>query len=212
MSEHKLAVTKREGVGRGASRRLRAQGKIPAVIYGKSGNRNLSVDERDFRMLMREMGGSATVLQITEEGAGVTPALIHEFQRNSRTDRFEHIDFHEVDMKVITTANIPVHTVGTPEGVKNEGGVLDIALYELEVECLPTDLPEEIKVDVAALNNGESIHIRDLKAPAGVRFTGEPDSVVVQVAGRSVIGKSVAQTDAKEETEGEESEGEEAKA
>ncbi|WP_309386375.1 50S ribosomal protein L25 [Cerasicoccus frondis] len=195
MSEHLLSVTKREGIGRGNSRRLRAQGQIPAVIYGKSGNRNLAVAERDFQMLLREVAGSTAVitLKIADESID---ALIHETQRDPLTDRFRHIDFLEVVAGELIHAHIPVHIKGEAIGVKN-GGVLDFSVHELEVHCLPRNLPEFIEVNVADLNIGEAVHLENLPAMEGVHFDGEPDMVIVAIAEPAKIES--AETDEVEE-------------
>lgn len=178
MAEHTLTVTTREGKGRGYSRRLRAQGSIPAVIYGKSGPQSLVVDEKDFRMLMRQTGGSATIVTLENKGAK-TDTLIQATQRNPRTDRFEHIDFLEVQADQAITAQIPVHTTGEAIGVKTENGNLEVVLHDIEVACLPKDLPEQIELDVSELHVGDSIHISSLPQLEGVTYHGDPESVVV---------------------------------
>lgn len=182
MSEQNLSVQKREGIGRGYSRRLRAQGRIPAVIYGASGSTSLSVGERDFLQLMRKTGGGASIVTLKFDGGESLMSLVHDTQRNPRTDRFEHIDFLEVQAGHKITAHIPVHTKGEPFGVKNENGTLEIILHEVEVTCLPKDLPESITLDVSPLHAGEAIHIKDLPALPGVEFEGDPETVVVAVA------------------------------
>lgn len=182
MKQETLTVTKREGKGRGVARRLRAQGKIPAVIYGKSGVRSLTVDERAFLMLMRKMGGTASLVTLQDEQGESVLSIIQDTQRNPRTDRFEHIDFHEVVRGERITTHIPVHTKGEAYGVKNEGGVLEIVLHEVEVSCLPKHLPEHIELDVAELHAGQAIHISDLPKLEGVTIHGDPQTVVVAVA------------------------------
>lgn len=183
MSELTLSVKSREGIGRGHSRRLRAQGRIPAVIYGRSGTSALSVAERDFLMMMRKAAGGASLINLKDEESGKSQmSVIQGTQRNPITDRFEHIDFLEVSADHAITAHIPVHTAGEPIGVKTGGGILEVILHEVEVVCLPKDLPEEIHLDVAALVVGDAIHIRDLPALPGVTYHGDPDTVVVSVA------------------------------
>lgn len=182
MDIHKLSVTKREGVGRGLARRLRAQGQVPAVIYGRSGNQNLSVAERDFKMLMREVSGGAALIALTHNDGESTLSIVQDAQRNPLSDRFEHIDFLEVTQGVKMTASIPVHTHGEPVGVKNEGGILDVVLHELDVECFPKDLPESITLEVGDLKLGEALHVRDIPAIEGIEFLGDPEAVVALVA------------------------------
>lgn len=181
MSEHLLSVQKREGIGRGFSRRLRAQGMIPAVIYGKSGNRSLAVSERNFLMLMREVAGTTSVITLEDDSKQRTEALIHEYQRDPLTDRFRHIDFLEVVAGEMIHAHIPVHAKGDPIGEKS-GGIFEQPVHELEIHCLPRNLPENIEIDVSNMGIGDAIHLEDLPAIEGVTFDGEPDMVIAYVA------------------------------
>ncbi|MEO0793931.1 MAG: 50S ribosomal protein L25 [Verrucomicrobiota bacterium] len=194
MSEHLLSVKKREGIGRGHSRRLRAQGFIPAVIYGKSGNSALAVSERDFKMMMREVAGTAAVITLEDGDKYRIDALVHEMQRDPITDRFRHIDFLEVVKGQTISAHIPVHITGEPVGVKTEGGVLEVPVHELSVHCLPRNLPESIDIDVSNLGAGQAVHLRDVEVPEGVSFDGEPDMVIVAV-GSSAKSKSDSDDD-----------------
>ncbi|WP_269538097.1 50S ribosomal protein L25 [Cerasicoccus fimbriatus] len=201
MSEHLLSVQKREGIGRGNSRRLRAQGLIPAVIYGKSGNRNLAVAERDFQMLLREVAGSTAVITLKDDADQTIDALIHETQRDPLTDRFRHIDFLEVVAGQLIHAHIPVHVTGESIGVKN-GGVLDTPVHELEIHCMPRNLPEYVEINVSDLKIGDAIHLEDLPAIEGVTFDGEPDMVIVAVAEPAKVESS--ETEEAEEGEAKE--------
>lgn len=179
MSQNILSVTTRGGKGRGYSRRLRAQGKIPAVIYGKSGSQHLSVDAADFQMLLRKVAGGTAVIILEDENKKGHQALIHQWQRDPITDRFLHIDFLEVVAGHKVHARIAVHTKGEPIGVKNFGGVLETVVYEVEVSALPDKLPELLHLDVSELNVGEFIHLKDLPQFEGVEYIGDPDSVIV---------------------------------
>lgn len=189
MNNLKLAVTTREGKGRGFSRRLRAQGSIPAVIYGKSGDRPLAVVEKDFTQLMREAAGAASVITIEDEKGKSTLALIQATQRNPTSDRFEHIDFLEVSADKAFVAHVPVHIRGEAYGVKMENGILEIAVHEIEVLCLPKDLPEYIEIDVTEMKVGDVVHLRDLKPLEGVTFHGDPDTDIVTIGAQRVEEK-----------------------
>ena len=186
MKQETLTVTKREGKGRGVARRLRAQGKIPAV---KSGASNLTVDEREFLLLMRKISGSASLVNLEVDQGESKLSIIQDTQRNPRTDRFEHIDFHEVVRGEQITAHIPVHTKGEAYGVKNESGVLEIMLHEVEIACLPKHLPEYVELNITDLHAGQAIHISDLPEIEGVVYHGNPQTVVVAVAGGSAARK-----------------------
>lgn len=200
MSEHILSVSTREGQGRGFSRRLRAQGSIPAVIYGKSGSQKLAVTEKDFMLLMREIRGAATIITLKSDKGAKTSTLIQATQRNPRTDRFEHIDFLEVSADQPITAHIPVHTHGEAKGVKTGGGSLEVSLHEVEVSCLPGDLPEQIDLDVSGLEVGEMIHVSGLPAIKGVTYQGDPETVVVICNGQ-MAAEATTSTVAEEATD-----------
>lgn len=179
MSQNILSVTTREGKGRGHSRRLRAQGQVPAVIYGKSGSFSLSVSAADFQMLLRKIAGATAVITLEDQNKKKFDALIHQWQRDPVTDRFVHIDFLEVVAGQKIHAHLAVHTKGEPIGVKNSGGVLETVVYEVEISALPNKLPEQIVLDVSALDVGEFIHIKDLPKFDGVEYLGDPETVIV---------------------------------
>ncbi|MBC2602393.1 50S ribosomal protein L25 [Puniceicoccus vermicola] len=180
MEDISLSVSLRERAGSGAAGRIRREGKIPAVIYGTSGSRNLSVDRSTFLQVWRKAGQSSIVM--IDDGNGFsTMSLIQDVQRNPLTDDFMHIDFLEVNSGHAISAHIPIHIHGTAKGVSNEGGVLDIQLHEVEVRCLPKDLPHQIDVDVSELALGDVIHVKDLPATEGVEYLGEEEAPVVAV-------------------------------
>ncbi|MFO0781073.1 MAG: 50S ribosomal protein L25 [Candidatus Gracilibacteria bacterium] len=170
---------------------LRKQRQIPAVFYGnKQDSVALQVDYQTFRKAYERAGGNQ-VIELNIEGKK-QPVLVHEVQYNPLTDNFDHIDFVHVNMNVAVKANIPVVVTGTAPAVKNLGGILTTLRHELEVKCLPADLPQNIEVDVNGLEQlHSSVHLRDLKLPAGVQLTGNPDDVVVTI---SVVKEEVEST------------------
>jgi large subunit ribosomal protein L25 len=176
-----LSVSLRERAGSAASGRIRREGNIPAVLYGTSGTRNLLVDRSVFLKVWRQAGQSSIVT--IDDGNGFsTMSLIQDVQRNAITDSFMHIDFLEVTAGHAITANIPVHMHGTPVGVSSEGGVLDIQLHEVEVRCLPMNLPHQIDVDVSEMKLGDVIHLGGLPAIEGVEFLGDEEATVVAIS------------------------------
>jgi large subunit ribosomal protein L25 len=197
MKPLKLEVQSREEAGRHPVRRLRKSGRIPAVVYGKSGSRSLSVDVHDFNHLYNRISGSSALVEISEKG-GTTLSILQEIQRDPVKDSVMHIDFHEVDPNEEVTANVALHVVGTPVGVRLEGGVLDIQMYQVSVRCLPRNLPDVLEVNVDHLHNGESFHISELPAVEGVEYLGNPEDVVASVVGRGTGGIAEAEP---EETE-----------
>ncbi|HVU37961.1 MAG TPA: 50S ribosomal protein L25 [Opitutales bacterium] len=200
----KLPVHSRDKSGRGPSRRLRASGQIPAVVYGKSGVRHLTVKEPEFRMLMRAVAGTAALVEISDQTGTATLSLLQEVQRDARTDHFVHIDLREVSANEPMRANVPVRIIGESIGVKLESGIVEVSRHEVQIKCLPKDLPDLVFVDVTELHAGQSIHIRDLKAIPGVTFTEHADEVVAAcvvptveeepVAAEAAVGDAAAAT------------------
>ena len=186
-------------MGRTASKQLREEGTIPAVIYGESGSRNLAVDAHDFAMAYRVFSGSAALLELRDQTAEEsTYAIIQELQRNTRTDAFLHIDFKEIVRGKDMEADIPVHTLGVAHGVRNYGGVLELSQQALRVRCRPRNLPEFIEINVTDLEIGKSIHLAEIEAPEGVTFLDEEDTVLVSCVGASSGAKEVSE-DAEDE-------------
>ena len=194
MKQITLNTKPRNDLGRTASRHLRQSGTIPAVIYGESGSRNLALDEHEFKMAYRKFSGSAALLELKGEGdSDATYAIIQELQRNPRTDAFVHIDFKEIVRGQDMEADIPVHTIGTADGVKNYGGVLELSANTLRVRCRPRDLPEYIEIEVSALEIGKSIHLSEISAPEGVTLLDDPELVVVACVGASAGASGVTE-------------------
>ncbi|MDR2738051.1 MAG: 50S ribosomal protein L25, partial [Puniceicoccales bacterium] len=178
MKHLKLAVTKRREFGRNAVRRLRKSGKVPAVIYGHSGTTSLTVVEKEFKALLKEKGHSASLVDISIDGENSLLSDIADVQRDPVTDRFLHVDFHEVSQTEKMTTVVPLEFIGEPIGVKNSGGILDIARHEVSVKCLPADLPSSIRVDIGGLDVGDIIHLGGLPVPSGVELIGDHSTPV----------------------------------
>jgi large subunit ribosomal protein L25 len=174
-----LNVSPREGTGRSASRRLRKQDRIPAILYGKhTAPITLAVEGPEFVRLVKAIGDNAALIELkgTKEQA---LSILQEVQRDAMTDRYLHVDLHEVKADEKMEINVPVHTSGESTGVKNEAGVLEATSHTLRIRCLPRDLPAFIDVDVTELHVGQTIHIRELKPVSGVVFLGDKNQPVV---------------------------------
>jgi large subunit ribosomal protein L25 len=186
----KLQAQIRPGVGRSAVNKLKQEGFIPAVIYGGRGEpQPLQVSAREIRNLLSHAVGENILVDLEISNAGTVTssmALIQEVQHNPLGGAVLHVDFRAVSRDQAITAVIPVEPVGEPNGVKNFGGLLEQNLRSLEIECLPQDLPEIISVDVSAMNIGDSIHIKDIKLPEGVKATHDPELTVFIVAAPTV--------------------------
>ena len=181
MSERTITVVKREEAGRGPARRLRAQGNIPAVIYGKGGEaRPVAVAEKDFLLLMRSLENKVRFFSLLENGSS-HQAIVRDAQRDPVTDRFKHVDFQTVTESEPLDIDVPINPVGEAFGVRTEKGTLNKMVRTLRVRALPKDMPERIDIDVTPLKKGEGLQIGKLTPPEGCRFLGRPDVVVVIV-------------------------------
>lgn len=174
-----LDAKTRTAVGNGAVRRLRKAGSIPAVIYGKKhASKNLEVDAKTFSRLVAHSASDNILVNLKIEGESADSlALVQEVQHDYLKGGVLHIDFHAVAADEDIHASVPIILNGVDTAEK-KGGKLEFILHALEVHCLPKDLPESFEVDVAPLNIGDSIHVADLKLPAGVSTKIEGDVVV----------------------------------
>ncbi|WP_027717171.1 50S ribosomal protein L25/general stress protein Ctc [Desulfovirgula thermocuniculi] len=195
-----LVAQVRAGRGKGYRNRLAAQGKIPAVVYGKAvGSLPVEISLRELRKLL---GGEVTrskVLDLKIAGDGwerQEKVLIKEMQHDPLTGRLIHVDFHQISLTEEVTTTVPVELVGEPVGIK-KGGILQHQLREVEISCLPTAIPEAITVDVSGLDVGDTIFVRDLVVPEGVKVLADPDEVVATVV--EAEAEEVAEEEGKEE-------------
>jgi large subunit ribosomal protein L25 len=158
-----LEASLRQQSGKGVARKLRSEGKIPAVIYGHGREPEaLVVESMAFAKTLASASG-ATIIEVAVDGRAPVKALIREIQRNPvRPGDVIHLDLYEVKADEKITVKVPVHLVGTPDGVRNSGGILDHSIREMEIEVFPGDIPASIDIDVTALTIGHSIYVRDV--------------------------------------------------
>lgn len=207
MEKKTLAILLKSKNTKRENRQLRREGKIPAVIYGKTESQGIIIDEHEFNAKFPVI--SESIIINLKGDSSVHDVLIKDYQENIITGRVQHIDFYEIERGKILRTNAPVHLKGSSIGVL-EGGVLETLIHELEVECLPKDLPEEILVDISALNVGDSIHVRDIEPPEGVRIITSQDQVLCIVEHRRAeevaeVAEEELEEEALEEEEGAES-------
>jgi large subunit ribosomal protein L25 len=181
MKQLTLNVLSRNQVGSGVSRRLRSAGCIPAVVYGESGSRNLSIETTEFLRLWKQVAGRTALIEIHSEGVEPMFTIIKAVQRDPLTDRFIHIDFREIQRGKDMVADIPIYARGEAHGVKIESGILETHLSEVTVRCRPRNLPECIEVDVSSLKLGDSLHVKHLPVVEGVTYISNADLVVFAV-------------------------------
>lgn len=181
MSDFTLNTTARTQTGRSASRRLRRANQIPAVLYGKHTNpESLVVEASEFRRLLKAMAGRAVLVELNKEGdSKKSLSFLEEIQRDPLTNNYLHIDFQEVKAGEKIDVHVPVIITGESLGVKNQNGVLEITTHELQVRCLPKDLPATIVVDITELEVGEMIKVSELTTIVGVEFLDNESQPVV---------------------------------
>ncbi|MDR1353175.1 MAG: 50S ribosomal protein L25 [Treponema sp.] len=179
MSQVVFEARERAGAGSADARRVRRAGRIPAVIYGRSGSAvAIDLNALEFTAGVKGISGS-TIVKVNVSGKPVD-AFVKDTQRNILNGQILHVDFYQVESDKLLRARVPVHVEGNPVGVRN-GGIFESPLHEIEVECLPGNLPERIIVDVSALDVNQSIHVRDLALGDGVRLISGSDQVVALV-------------------------------
>lgn len=180
-----LSAQPRELKKRTGVKKVRAGGKVPAVMYGRHGApRNLQVDLRHLELALHGAASENVLVDLTVdgEGGGKHLALVQEVQHDLISRKIIHIDLHEVKPDEMVTLQVPVETTGEAAGVKVGGGVLEHVLFKLRVRALPKDLPEVIEVDVTNLQLGQTLHIGELTLPAGVEALGHKEVPVVSIA------------------------------
>jgi large subunit ribosomal protein L25 len=175
-----LAASPREKTGKGAARQARFAKQIPAVIYGHGRTtRSLMVDGNALEKALTGIEPESTLIELTVEGKTLR-TLIREIQRHPVRPDIIHVDFYEIQAHEKITLEVPVHLVGTPDGVRNAGGVLDQVLREVEIQVLPEHIPDRVELDVSALKIGDSLHVRDLTIPNAQIMNG-PDLTIATV-------------------------------
>jgi len=184
-----LKSTRRDGVGKGVARRLREAGNVPAIYYGRGETPvAISVQVKELELLLHGASGSNVIVDLKVEGAEAADrkAIIREVQRHPVRGTILHVDLQHISLSERITVEVPVVLVGVPTGVKDGGGILEHNLREVEVECLPTEIPEKFTVDVSHLNIGESVHVSDLVI-GNVKVNTEAERTVATVVPPTVL-------------------------
>jgi large subunit ribosomal protein L25 len=176
-----IKAEKRDGVGKAYSRRLRQQGHLPAVLYGPNvASTSLVLSKKDIFNILKSESGENTLFRIKLDSKNLD-VMIKDYQQDVVTDELLHVDLIEIAMDKFLEVTIPLVLVGEAVGVKSEGGFMDFVTREVEVECLPKDIPEEIEVDVSELHMHETVKVEELSMPEGVKILSDPQLVVAMV-------------------------------
>lgn len=184
MEMQELVIQHREGMGKQAAKRLRRAGSVPAVVYGGAKPEAVTVDPRTVLRIIHGHGGSTQLVSLKAAGSGGTArmAVIRDLQFDPVSEQLLHVDLQEVAADRPITVVVAIHPVGESAGVRDQKGILNLALHEIEVSCLPSRIPERINADVSALMIGDVLTIADLTVPEGVRILNAPDQAVATVA------------------------------
>ena len=184
MKTIEITVEKRSSRGKNEAHRLRQTGKVPAVVYGAGKDTvPITVDVRSLSDAFRGGAGENAIFLLKLSDTGETRhAMIREFQRDPVSRRAVHLDFVRVLMDTKIRVRVPVEVVNVARGVKTDGGILDFVTREIEIECLPGNIPEHLPLDVADLGIGDALRISDLQAPEGVEVVDDLEKVIVHVA------------------------------
>jgi large subunit ribosomal protein L25 len=181
MADIVVAAESRADRGKNANRRLRAKGLIPGVLYGgRKETIPVAVSPREISAILRSASGENTLFDL-DLGGKRRKVIVKEFQAEPVNGRLLHADFYEVALDKVLEIKVHVELTGTPVGVKAQGGILDFVTRELDIECLPADIPEKITVDVSHLEMGKHFRVSELKLPATLRLLTGPDVVIAHV-------------------------------
>lgn len=179
-----LEAAHRSDKGKGVARKLRADGRVPGVYYGRGEDSiALTVALKDLNHVLESADGSNVIVDLKLTGAAVKDrkALIREIQRDPVAGTLLHLDLQHISLTERITVEVPIVLLGTPAGVKDGGGILEHLLREVEVECLPTDIPAKLEIDVSALQIGDSLHVSDLKLDQGEILTDAARAIAAVV-------------------------------
>ena len=194
MSQEVLIVPRRETFGKAAIRELKQKGMIPAVVYGLTEPPvAIAISPKAVARVLASETGMNSVMFLQREGTDIKRhVIIKDLQRDPITSRLRHVDFMRVDLTHKVRVKVPVRLVGTSVGVKTLGGVLDFVHREIEIECLPSNIPSHIDVDITNLTVGDSVRFEQIALGANIIFTGDAHQVVCSVHGKAAEEEVVA--------------------
>jgi len=204
MSQHAtLSANRREGTGKGVARKLRAGGRIPAVVYGGGMEAvSLTLDVREADRVFHSVSVENTILTLNiGEGGESAQVLVREIQTHSYKPIILHVDFMRVETGVALDLSIPIHLEGTPRGVKEDGGVLEHLIHDLAIRCIPSLIPEAAQVDVSGLEIGESLNVSDITLAAGVEILTDLELAICVVSAPRLAVEAEEDTGEEEATE-----------
>ena len=193
MASAQLSASARDSGGKGIARKLRSEGRVPAVVYGHGREpQPLSINTRELERLLDHIAAESTVIDLDIDGKGAR-TLIREIQRHPFKRQILHVDFQELVAGEKISVSVPIVLIGVPDGVRMDGGILDQTMRELEIEVDPSNIPNHVEIDVTKLVIGSSLHVSDIPLPEGVEVLDDMDaSVCVVSAPRAAIEETAA--------------------
>jgi large subunit ribosomal protein L25 len=197
----KLKARHREERGKAKARKLRREGSVPATMYGHGFEpQSLRLDEREFSLLLGRISAGSTLIDLEVDDAPARKVLIREVQRHPWRPSILHVDFFRINVDEEIKVSVPLQLTGEATGVKNDGGILQQHRYEIQISCLPTDIPDGLEIDVSELEIGDSLLVSDVDA-GGITVLDDPDSFVAAVIPPTIL--VVEEPEEEEELEGE---------
>ena len=182
----------RDSRGKNEARRLRAGGKIPAVVYGaRQEPVAVAVSPKDLNRILRSKSGHNTIFNVDIQGRENTAVMIVDWQNDPVKENLLHADLKRIDLTQRIAVKVPVHTTGEPKGVKQEDGLLELVAREIEIECLPEEIPEEFVIDVVELMLGQSRRASDLVMTGSMQLLSPPDTVIAHVIALRAVAVEV---------------------
>lgn len=185
MAERTLDIKEREGTGKEAAKKMRRNGYIPAVLYGHKGNKNLSIKAVDFLSLFEEIG-EHSIVTLNIDNKENAEVIVKDYQLHPVKKNIVHIDFFEIEKGKLLKTEVPIKIEGTSKGVKR-GGVLETLLRDIEIECLPKDIPDNITVNIEDLDIGDSVHVKELTVDDKITIIASPEQVVITIGTPTII-------------------------
>ncbi|MDR2588433.1 MAG: 50S ribosomal protein L25 [Spirochaetales bacterium] len=192
MEQKTLSAVKRAEQKKGANNRLRRQGKIPAIVYGNIEATPVAIDEKEFFTKFRTVSENM-IIDLKIDGVS-HDVLVKDYQEDIRLGKILHIDFYAIAKDKILRSRVPIKLTGSAKGAR-DGGIVELHLHELDVECIPRDLPAEILIDVTSLEAGHGVHVRDVPAPSGVKFLNSEDQIIVSITHAKVEAAPAAEAE-----------------
>lgn len=177
-----VAAEPRASRGKNEARRLRVAGSAPAVVYGSGGEAvAVAISPKEIGKILHSKTGHNTIFNLAVKGGETTPVMIVDWQRDPIKDTLLHADLKRIDLSQRIKVKVPVHTVGEPKGVKLQGGLHEVITREIEIECLPDDIPEHFTIEVGELMMGQSVRASDVALSGSIKLVSSPESVISHI-------------------------------